>query len=381
MFDRLGEHPVERPEPGERTRFPGGPVDVPGEQGPFEGGSEVVDVAAEAVEPPELLGAADGDLATFGQVGVVVRVTVPRVIGVEFREDLERVGAERVEEAVAVRTGPGDHRLLHQRGQQLERFREPVTGDCEGGVEVEGAGEHAGSGEEPALLLGEQLEAPVDRRPERLLPFGGVDTAADEQVEAIRQPFPDGRRAEEIGAGGGQLDRERQPIERLADRGDVRGGAVVDVEVRVDGEGTSEEQLHRRMRGDLGGAGGLDGWECEGRYRPRQLPRQPERTPARRQDPHVRRGSQHRRRQLTRGDQHVLARVQDQQTVLGREGVGDRAGRVVTRCEGHPDRRGARGRDEGRVVDRAEVHVPDVRSVAWRRVRWRVGSCRRRRGR
>ena len=75
---------------------------------------EVVDLAAELVEPGELVGAADLHLSVLGQLHVDVGVAVAGLVGVEFGEGLQGVGAQGVEQPVAVVTGPGHHRLLHQ---------------------------------------------------------------------------------------------------------------------------------------------------------------------------------------------------------------------------------------------------------------------------
>ena len=66
------------------------------------------------VEPGELVGAADLHLALLGQLHVDVGVAVAGLVGVELGEDLEGVGAQGVEQPVAIVTGPGHHRLLHQ---------------------------------------------------------------------------------------------------------------------------------------------------------------------------------------------------------------------------------------------------------------------------
>ena len=164
MVDGFGEHAVERPEPRQRTGFTGGAVDVAGEQRPFEGGPEVVDVAAEPFEPLQLLRATDGDLAALGQVGEVVRVAFPGVVGVEFGEHVERVGAERVEQAVAVRTGlrsPWTASRARPTAPAVRRARSPATARAASRSKV--PANTPSAGEERALLVGEQLEAPVDR--------------------------------------------------------------------------------------------------------------------------------------------------------------------------------------------------------------------------
>ena len=77
--------------------------------------------------------------------------------------------------------------------------------------------------EDTLLLLREELVAPGDRRPERLLPCLGVP-AAFQQVEAIGEALQYLRGRERLRAGGSELDREREVVEASAELGDlVRG--------------------------------------------------------------------------------------------------------------------------------------------------------------
>ena len=75
-------------------------------------------------------------------------------------------------------------------------------------------------------------------------------------------------------------------------------------------------------------------------------------------------GAQHGRRHLGGGGDDVLTGVQHDQHVAGRQRLGDRRHRVVARCDRHTSGGGDRRRDEARVVDRAEVDVADLLSVA-----------------
>ena len=59
----------------------------------------------------------------------------------------------------------------------------------------------------------EQVVAPADRRAQRLLALGRVARAGAEQVEPARQAVEDLGRGEDLDPGGGELDRQRQPVE------------------------------------------------------------------------------------------------------------------------------------------------------------------------
>jgi hypothetical protein len=188
VVDGFGEHAVERPEPRQRAGLTGGVVDVAGRQRPLQRGAEVVDVGAELVEPLELLRAANGDLALLGDLGEVAHVACSALVSVELGEHVQRVGAKRVEQAVAIGAPSGDHGLLHKGRQQFERLRESRAGDLECAVEVKAAGEHAEPSEERALVVGQQLEAPVDGGAQGLLSLGGVDATFHEEFEAVGKP-------------------------------------------------------------------------------------------------------------------------------------------------------------------------------------------------
>ena len=176
-------------------------------------------------------------------------------------------------------------------------------------------------------VIRQQLEAPVDGGAERLLPLGGVDAAFHEELESVRQPGANGRRAEQVRASGRQLDRQRQAIEGEADGGDLGGGVVVDVEVGSHRVGPVDEEPHRGVRRDLLRADGVSRRQRQGWHRPGELACEAERASARREDAYARGGSQHRRGELARCGQHVLTGVQHQDATLAREGVGDGAGR------------------------------------------------------
>ena len=176
-------------------------------------------------------------------------MTVTGLVGVEVGEHFDGVDAQRVQQPVAVMAGAGDHRLFDQRRQQLQRRVQTLTSDAQRGVEIETARKCPESGEERPLVARQQLEAPVDRAAQRLLALGDGGSTIDQQPEAVLESRTDRSRAEHVGAGGGELDRQRKAVESDAHRGDVSSHRVVDVEVRphcgrpVDEEG---RRLHAR---------------------------------------------------------------------------------------------------------------------------------------
>src|SRR5207253_60618 len=101
--------------------------------------------------------------------------------------------------------------------------------DTLGGLERAAAGEDTESDERDALLRAEQVVAPVDGRREGLLPCGRVSRAGREQVGLALEPLQDLSRREQLRAGRGKLDRERQPVEPGADARDFRCAGRVEL--------------------------------------------------------------------------------------------------------------------------------------------------------
>ena len=139
--------------------------------------------------------------------------------------------------AVIVVLDGDEQALAQQRGQALgDGERQVATGvaDGLGGGEREAAGEGAEAGEERLFAGREQVVAPADGIAERALAGGqvarrrgGVGGDGKPGVDADQQRGG----GEEIHAGRGQLDGERQPIEALAD------GSHDDGMPRIDPEG------------------------------------------------------------------------------------------------------------------------------------------------
>ena len=77
---------------------------------------------------------------------------------------------------------------------------------------------------------------------------GQVARAAGEQRQAAGEAGQQRRGREELDPGGGQLDRQRQPVEAGADRGDRRRVRLVEREAGADRAGPADEEPRPRRR-------------------------------------------------------------------------------------------------------------------------------------
>ena len=127
--------------------------------------------------------------------------------------------------------------------------------DGPGGVGGPAAGEDGEPGEEPALFRGEQVVAPGDGAAQRPLALGLVARPARE-VEAPAEPLEDRRRAHDPDAGRGELDRQREAVEALADRPDRGQRVLAEDEVGAVRTGAIDEQ------GDAGASTSSGGTGC-----------------------------------------------------------------------------------------------------------------------
>ena len=167
-------------------------------------------------------------------------------------EQLPRVLADRLEHRLprlGIAGGKLHEALVHERRQSLDHV--VVAADRLGSLERPAAGEDRQSGEELTLLRRQELGAPVERPPERLEPRRLVDRPLRQELEALAQPREQRLERQDVCAGGGELDRERQAVEPpadLGDRGEVRSASVDD---RADGLCAVAEK--RRRSGVLEG--------------------------------------------------------------------------------------------------------------------------------
>ncbi len=177
--------------------------------------------------------------------------------------------------------------------------------------------------------------APLDRGSQRALAGGRITRAAGQEVEAAAEPLEDRRGRERAGAGGGELDRERQPVEPAADLGDCGVVGVGDA-------GAAHKQLDRGLR-------------RQRRQRHLALLGQPQRGLARDQHGHSRRPAQE-VADRGRGVDELLEVVEHEQQ-LG-DVLLDRLGELALEAVFRVDRR---ERDEAGAV--AEVTGQPVRQL------------------
>jgi len=180
----------------------------------------------------------------------ILRVTfphLPKFTG--YGQRLEGVGADGFEHSDArfpVRGfGDGEEAGVGQVRDHIEGVAAVgwiVVGGGDGGygIEVCAAGEDAEMAEEPLLICGEQVIGPSDGVAEGSLPVRGL-VAVGGNVECGVQARQQCLRCEQTGAGGGQLDREREPVQADTYRGDVPGVVGGEGERRLDLAGMLNE--------------------------------------------------------------------------------------------------------------------------------------------
>src|SRR5262249_48922925 len=97
--------------------------------------------------------------------------------------------------------------------------------DALGGGEGEAVSEDGAAPQQRALAVVQQIEAPVERRRERLLARPRVTRPTSEEAEAVIEPADDLCGGEMTNTCRGELDRERYSVETFADLRH-RGGRV-----------------------------------------------------------------------------------------------------------------------------------------------------------
>ena len=178
-------------------------------------GADVVAVGVHPVQPLAHRGALEPALGVLEDLAEMPRVGAPGVV--EPAAGLEQVvgvlahGLEHREAPVAAR----QQAVLDQRGETVERVQ---AADRLGGLEREAADEHAEPLERGLRGRVEQVVAPADRRPQRLLaraarrvsPRSGGPAACSSRSRIAAG-------AEDLRARGGELDRQRQAVQARAD--------------------------------------------------------------------------------------------------------------------------------------------------------------------
>nr|WP_246631912.1 hypothetical protein [Pseudonocardia nigra] len=200
-----------------------------------------------------------------------------------------------------------------------------------------------------------------------------------EQAEPVVEPPGHAVHAEPADASGGQLQRQRQPVEPGADRGDRGGVGGVEGEPRRGGRSAVGEHPDGARRGHGGDVLGIGG-QVQRRNLVEHLPGHGERLPARREHPQPGRGRQEQRHELGGLRDDVLAVVEHEQQPPGTQGVAQLVGEVGgpdtdapaglladpqhrRHQLGHPDRRrfGGPARPDPREIDEPRAVGEHVR--------------------
>ena len=143
-----------------------------------------------------------------------------------------------------------DHGALHQPADGVEHLPRPhgVVADH---VLRRGQGASALEDrqpvEDPLLRPGEQGVAPVDRGSQGLLPGLGRPRPGRQEREAVGQPVRDLERRHGGDPGRGQLERQRDAVERAADPSHGEQVVLAVHRARTDGAGPFDEELGCRV--------------------------------------------------------------------------------------------------------------------------------------
>jgi len=321
---------------------------------PFGGGSRLQFDFGPLVEIPMVFGVASRDLLEFAAL----------------HEFLERVGPRRLEQPIPPRCATEIRREERLRDQvrAVDDFR---AGDLANRryrtrrLQCEAAGKDCQAPQDHTLGLRQQLIAPVERRPQRLVPRQRRAAAARQQVETIieagREVFDPERGRTRCR----QLDRQRDPVEAPADCGDRRHGALVRREMRLRRARPRNEQPHgavsQRVRRVLAALRR----HRERRHQVETLTLCSQRLAARRHYARCRVGAKHCFGHACRGADEMLAIVEHQQELFRGERIRDAFGRYSAAGEVETELSGDGDRHEVGIRKRRELDSPNPVGEFW----------------
>ena len=210
-------------------------------------------------------------------------------------ETLDRVLAHGLQQPVAALAGSlldVHQRLVDQPAEHGDGLAAPqriLGADVLGRLQPEAAGEHREPAQQHLLAGLEQLEAPGERRPQRLLAGHRRAGSGREQVERVVEALDDLSRGEDAHPRRRQLDRQRHPVEAVAEGGDRVRVVAAELESGRGLRGAGGEQPHRlRLQRLLRGRPGDQPGEGERGDAPGHLAGNAERLAAGRQHGQVR---------------------------------------------------------------------------------------------
>ncbi len=147
-----------------------------------------------------------------------------------------------------------DQALIQQRPQSSQHLQAELArpaADRLGRLQRPATDKHAQPSEEPLLGVAEEVVAPIQCGPQRLLPLGPVLRPGGQQRQAMLEPRQQHGRGEQTDARGRQLERQGQPIEPPADGRHYPGVGGREVEGWQDRPRPLCEQLDRGVSTQL----------------------------------------------------------------------------------------------------------------------------------
>ncbi len=263
-------------------------------------------------------------------------------------------------------------RPLHVHHQQQRFFDQPrhevehvrpveivAGGDRLRGFERKVARKNRKPPEQHSLWLGQQFVAPVDQRAQRLLPRERRAVAARQQPETVVQAGGNGLDADRAHARGGELDRQRDAIQPVADLRDVRGVVLGQVKRRLRGDRALDEKPCGVRLGDFRKRGfALRIGNDERRQRIRRLAANVQPLAAGRENLYARQRLQQFRCEFRAGVDQMLAVVEDEQQPAVGAMPDQRLRRGTARFLLDPQRGGDRLRHQFRICKRRQFDQP-----------------------
>ncbi len=294
-------------------------------------------------EPRRLALPAQLRLGPLGQCHAPRGVTFPRGARTELVQAVGRVLSHHLEQVVPClpgRAADEQERCIRQALDAIQRAA-LVTGEADlgNGRERCATPEHRQSGQQAAVLIRQQVVAPVEGLVKRLLPGRQVVGPAGEEAQTLRQPVENGLRAQGTNARGGELDRQREPVDASAELANRPQILLRDPEVGLQRagslleEGLSRFELERGNRKDVLAGEMQDGSARDEDRQARRSCKEPDEGGRRLLD--------------------VLGVVEQEQELLGAEGLGERLERL--RDVGDAERLRDGRHHELRVTQRGEL--------------------------
>ena len=235
-----------------------------------------------------------------------------------------------------------------------------------GGLQCPATGKDGETTEQDSLRLGQQVKAPVDGCPQRLLAGQRRPVAAGQQPKAVVQAGGDLLDRQHVHPRRGQFNRQRDAVEPVADLGHGRRLLVGQTE-RPEGSLRSlDEQPHRRVLHQLlGWREVAEVGQRERRQAQGDLTSDTQKFAARGQDAELGTRPQQPLGERRASVDQVLAVIQHEQERPGaqvlRQSSRERSATPFMEAE----HQGHRLRHHGRVDQRRQFHQPDAVRVPW----------------